>query len=86
MIMPESKGRPQKGTFVPPPRRAADADKTSPSWYAPLFVVLLVVGLLWIVVYYVSSGALPIGALGAWNLAVGFAVMMIGFMMTMNWR
>ncbi len=84
--MPESKGRAEKGRFVPPPRRAPEADKTSPSWYAPLFVILMVLGLLWIVVYYISSGTLPIGPLGAWNLAAGFALMMVGFLMTMNWR
>lgn len=84
--MPESKGRPDKDHFTPPPTRSPQADKTSPAWYAPVFVTLLVVGLLWVVVFYITSGGYPLGMLGYWNLAIGFALMMTGFLMTMNWR
>ncbi len=84
--MPESKSRPSKGSYTPPPVKAADIDKTSPAWYAPLFVVLLIIGLLWIVVYYVTQAEWPIAGIGVWNLAVGFGLMMVGFIMTMNWR
>ena len=38
-------------------------------------------------VYYLSpSGSWPIPNIGAWNLGIGFALIMIGFLMTMGWR
>ncbi len=82
--MPESKGRPKR-SYTPPPRSSA-APLPSPRWWAPTFVTLLVLGLLWIVTFYVSEQRLPIAALGYWNLGVGFAFMMTGFAMTMRWR
>ena len=47
----------------------------------------MIIGLIWCVVYYLSpSGSWPIPNIGAWNLAIGFALIMIGFLMTMGWR
>ena len=37
------------------------------------------------VVYYLTSDY-PIPNIGAWNLAIAFAIIMIGFIMTMWWR
>ena len=53
---------------------------------APYIATLLVLGLLWIVVYYISEYKYPIEAIGAWNLGVGFVLLMAGFSMTMRWR
>ena len=47
---------------------------------------LLVLGLLWIVIYYITEYEYPIEAIGVWNLAVGFVLLMSGFIMTMRWR
>jgi len=50
-------------------------------------VVCLVVGLAWIVVYYLSQGSIPgISALGAWNLVVGFAFIVAGVVLSTRWR
>ena len=49
-------------------------------------VGLMIVGLLWLVVWYVTSGALPISAVGGWNVAIGFSVIMIGMFMSMKWK
>jgi len=48
----------------------------------------MVLGLLWIVIFYVTAGTsrLPIPALSNWNLAVGFLLIMIWFVMTTRWR
>jgi len=46
----------------------------------------LVVGLIWIVVFYVSQQAWPIGALGAWNLVVGFVFLITGVVLSTRWR
>lgn len=58
----------------------------SPPWYAPTFVTLMLVGLLWIVVFYLSQGRFPVAALGNWNLGVGAGFLIGGFLMTTNWR
>lgn len=59
--------------------------KSNPRWFVPLFCALLIIGLIWVVVYYLS-GDYPIPGIGAGNLAIGFAIMLIGFLMTMVWR
>lgn len=82
--MPESKGR-AKATYTPPPRRAKGA-AGNPSWFVPLMLVLLVLGLLWVVTFYVTQGQFPIPAIGYWNLGIGFTLMISGFLMTTRWR
>lgn len=81
--MPESKSR-KKSAYTPPPP-AAEAKQSAP-WWAPTMVTLMVIGLVWVVVTYLTNSQLPIPNIGAWNLAVGFSVMMAGFLMTMRWR
>lgn len=83
--MPESASRPRKKpAYTPPPQ--SSAAKLSKPWYAPVCVSLLVVGLIWVVVTYIAEMAIPIPEIGAWNLAVGFGIMMVGFIMLMRWR
>ena len=59
--------------------------KSNPRWFVPLFCALMIIGLVWAVVYYLT-GKYPIPAIGMWNLAVGGALIMIGFLMTMGWH
>jgi len=47
---------------------------------------LMLVGLLWVVTFYVTSANYPIPNIGYYNLAIGFGLMISGFMMTMRWR
>lgn len=58
----------------------------SPSWWAPTFVTLLIVGLVWLVVYYFTGTRFPIPGIGYWNLVVGIVIMMTGFIMTLRWK
>ena len=58
----------------------------SPSWWAPAFITLLIVGLVWVMVYYISSARFPIPGISWWNLVIGFGSMLIGFLMTLRWR
>ncbi|MEI2766646.1 MAG: cell division protein CrgA [Dermatophilaceae bacterium] len=83
--MPESKGRPRRKP-APSSRPVTKGDAVNPTWWAPVFVTLLVLGLVWIVVFYVTSGAWPIEAFGYWNLVAGFGLLLTGFAMTMRWR
>ena len=88
--MPKSKlGK--KSVYTPPPTSpqpgSARALAPSPRWYAPLMVALMLLGLLWIVVYYVAGDRIPFMVdLGAWNFAVGFGAMVAGLIMSMRWR
>ena len=59
--------------------------KSNPRWFVPLFCALMIIGLVWAVVYYLTSDY-PIPHIGAWNLAIAFAIIMVGFIMTMWWR
>lgn len=86
--MPESKPR-KKKTATP---QAVDAPvakpKESPRWLAPVMVGLMVLGLAWIVTFYLTSSGLglPVPPLGQWNLAVGFGLIIVGFGLTTRWR
>ena len=83
--MPESRAR-KKADYTPPPAKSA-GPKTSPSWYAPVMVALFIIGLAYIVTFYVSSGnTYPVPALGRANILVGFAIIMAGFGMATRWR
>ena len=58
----------------------------SPVWWAPLFCGLLLIGLVWLLVYYISSGAYPVPGISWWNIVIGLGIMMVGFLMTLWWR
>lgn len=58
-----------------------------PTWYKALMFGLLMVGLLWIMVFYLAPGGqLPIPGIGGWNIIVGFGLAMVGFIMMTRWR
>jgi len=82
--VPESRNRRKKPAYVPPPRDAAP--KANPRWWVPTMLTLMVVGLAWVVVTYISQSQYPIPGIGSWNLAIGFGLILGGFGMTMNWR
>lgn len=81
--MPESRGR-KKRSYIPP--SAPAAPKPNPRWWAPTMLTLMVVGLAWVVVTYVSESRYPVPGIGSWNLAIGFGMILGGFGMTMSWR
>ncbi len=90
--MPKSKVR-KKSAYTPPETvlqsRSAQARvaKPSPRWFAPVMVALMLIGLLWIVVYYVAGDRIPLMvSLSAWNFAIGFGAMVAGLVMSMRWR
>ncbi|MFC7403932.1 cell division protein CrgA [Georgenia alba] len=67
-------------------RTATSAPGTSPRWWAPTMVTLMIIGLVCVVMTYLMKGELPVPGLGNWNLAIGFGVMLCGFFMTLRWR
>lgn len=64
----------------------ARGPKPNPPWYVPVMLGLMVIGLLWIVVFYLTAGEFPVRDWGNWNLAAGFGLIIAGFLMTTNWR
>ena len=83
--MPRSPIRRRKA-FTPPPDKTRSVKLESPRWFAPLMVGFMVVGLMWVVVYYVSQTDYPIGSIGNWNMAIGFGFITIGFILATRWR
>lgn len=61
-------------------------DAPNPIWFKPIMFGLMLIGLIWIIVYYVSQSTLPVPSLGPWNIAVGFGILFVGFLMTTRWR
>lgn len=60
--------------------------KESPRWLAPVMVTAFLTGLIWIVIFYVTSTNYPIPGIGAWNMVVGFAFIGVGFSLATKWR
>jgi hypothetical protein len=63
-----------------------DGDAPNPVWFKPVMFGFMLLGLVWIIVFYISQGALPVPTFGAWNILVGFGIAFIGFLMTTRWR
>ena len=58
----------------------------SPRWLAPVMLAMLLLGLAWIVVYYITQTKYPVPNLGAWNMGIGFVFVGIGFSLATRWR
>jgi hypothetical protein len=58
----------------------------SPKWLAPVMVANFLIGLFWIVVFYVTQTKYPVPSLGSWNMLVGFGFIGIGFGLATKWR
>ena len=58
----------------------------NPVWFKPVMFGFMLVGFLWVIVYYISGTTLPLPQLGSWNIVIGFGVMFIGFIMTTRWK
>lgn len=65
--------------------RVATEDE-NPVWFKPIMFGFLILGFLWIIVYYLSQGRLPVAELADWNILVGFGIALVGFLMMSNWK
>ena len=83
--MPRSRIR-RRSAFTPPPEKTRAASLSSPRWLVPTMVAAMVLGLLWVVVYYVTQTEYPIESIGNWNMAVGFGLIAIGFGLATRWK
>jgi hypothetical protein len=81
--------RKQKIEKVAKSRNSEDA--LNPVWFKPVMFGFMIVGLFWIITYYVTSAQFPLGAatplnLSNWNILIGFGIAMVGFMMSTRWK
>ncbi|GGJ88756.1 cell division protein CrgA [Pilimelia anulata] len=87
--MPKSTVR-KKKSYAPPPEvratSAAASKKPSPMWVPALAVGLILFGIAWLVVFYLSEQEFPVKSWHYWNLAVGFGAMVASLGILSRWR
>ena len=88
--MPESKARKsKKPAYTPPTSPTPTAVKIgNPGWLAPTMVTMFLLGLLWIVVFYLAGNQVPVmqdlGNLE--NVLIGFGLIGVGFALSTKWQ
>lgn len=82
--MPESKRR-KKDTYTPPPSKNP-VKIGSPRWVAPVMLACFILGLLWIVAYYIAPQAPIMSDLSYWNVVGGFVLIGVGFIISTKWK
>lgn len=89
--MPKSHVR-KKKVYTPPADirstavTAAAAKRPSPMWLPITAVTLIVLGIAWLVVFYLSAGQYPVLSWRYWNLAIGFGAMIAALGLLSRWR
>ena len=94
----EKNTKPAKASKPAKPAKPAKAAKLSggnlpnPVWFKPVMFGFMLLGLAWIVTFYISGAQLPLGGMfpevniGSWNIAIGFGLLMVGFGMATRWK
>ncbi len=84
--MPESRKRKHPAYTPPPVSTSVRKRPPSPPWVGATILALFAIGVLYLIVYYVSNAVYPISAFGGWNIFVGFGFIVAGFGMLTQWR
>jgi hypothetical protein len=93
--VPKSQVR-KKKVYTPPaelrPETTAASKRPSPVWVPATAVGLLVFGIAWMVLFYLTQGFADTPALsvlfnlGYWNFAIGFGAMIGALILLSKWR
>ncbi|ADB29186.1 protein of unknown function UPF0233 [Kribbella flavida DSM 17836] len=86
--MPESSSREQKKkpAAEKPQKTPKKPRTTSRPWVAPLMLGCWLLGLIWLVVFYVAGQDIPfMNDLGNWNLLIGMGLIAVGFVVSTQW-
>jgi hypothetical protein len=83
--VPRSRIR-RRSAFTPPPDRTKAVRIGSPRWLVPAMIGFMVVGLLWVVVYYITQTEYPIESIGNYNMLIGFGLIAVGFALSTRWK
>ena len=83
--------RPAKPEIPDSVKVSKKSDGANPAWFLPVTLTLMILGLIWIMVYYISQKVYPLGSgspinLGAGNIVIGFGLMMVGFGFLTRWK
>ena len=59
----------------------------SSRWVAPTFIVVGLLGVAWLVVYYIAGRDVPVMArIGDWNILIGMGLMAVSLGLAMMWK
>ncbi len=58
----------------------------TPLWYRVIMFGLVILGILWIMVFYITQNQYPVPSLSNWNIVIGVGLMMAGMVMMTRWR
>ena len=85
--MPESSSRNKKKTEKVKAEKTPKRPRTtSRVWVAPLMLACWLLGLAWLVVFYVAGQDIPVmDDLGNWNLLIGMGLIAVGFVVSTQW-
>ena len=85
--MPESSSRNKKKTEKVKAEKTPKKPRTqSRPWVAPLMLACWLIGLAWLVVFYVAGQNIPVmDGLGNWNLLIGMGLIAVGFVVSTQW-
>ena len=88
--MPKSRVRKKKATPAyskPAASVAVTKKRRANRLVGPAVLALLAIGVLWLIVAYLSGGQAPVQEkLGDWNVLVGFGFIASGFALATQWR
>ncbi len=89
--MPKSRIR-RRSDYTPPAlRRTGSSSIGGPvsggRWVVPTMLALLLLGLAWIVVYYLAGERVPVMSdLSGYNILIGMGLICAGFVVSTRWR
>lgn len=87
--MPVSRKRKKKDTSIEAATPAAPKPVIldNPRWLVPAMVGFFLLGLAWLVWFYLSPGSEPFSTLKQlWSVLIGFAFLGVGFTLATRWR
>ena len=85
-VVPESRSR-KKQPFTPPPQKVSARRVGSGRWVVPVMLFCFIVGLAWIVTWYLAGQEIPgLRDIGNWNILIGMGLIAIGFVVSTQWR
>ena len=82
--MPKSRVR-RKQAYTPPPLPHALVAPKERRWIAPVMVTCFLLGLAWLVVFYLAPSLIPFTS-SLVNVGIGFGLILVGFALSTQWR
>jgi Cell division protein CrgA len=84
--VPKSRVR-KRPVYTPPTAAQSRRRAVSPPWLVPTMVASLILGLVWIALYYITQSDMPgLSVLGGWNLVCGFVLIVVGVVLATRWH